>query len=165
MLTNLKEAIEALKQRIRFNLTLAQEVEEEIKEILKEPVSTQRSKKLNERFIKNKKLMSENEDSLNLQRSIINYLEKHHDELSQFPEIIEYKSNKGKNTLEVSTKIEIKREDYFELTINKSIEFDNLHPYFKDESFANDLISYFIEIEDYEMCARLSKITKNETVK
>jgi len=163
MMTSLKEAIEALKLRVRFNLTLVHEVEEEIKEILKEPVSAQRSEKLNERFIKNKKLMNENEESLKIQRSLINYLEKYHDELSQFPEVIEFNSAKEKNTLEVSTKIEIKREDYFEITINKSIEYDNLHPYFKDERFANDLLSYFIEIEDYEMCARLSKITKNET--
>ena len=158
MIENLNNAVEVLKQRIRFNLKLIHEVEAEIREILKEPVSTKRSEKLNHRFKLNKHLIQENNQALKLQKSIIEYLETYHKELSQFPEAI--KVTNSSKSIEVNTTIEIKREDYFELTVNKSIEYNNLHPYFNDEEFSKELMNYFIKIEDYEMCARLSELKK-----
>lgn len=158
MLENLNNTIDVLKQRIRFNLKFIHEVEEEIREILKEPVSAKRSEKLNHRFNLNKQLIKENNEALKLQKSIVEYLETYHKELSHFPEPIKVKSSS--KSIEVNTTIEIKREDYLELTINKSIEYNKLHPYFNDEGFAKELLDYFIEVEDYEMCASLSKLSK-----
>ena len=134
MVENLKNTVEMLKQRIKFNLNLIHEIELEIKEILKEPVSKERSEKLDRRFNINKQIIKENNEAIKLQKSIIEFLKSYHDELSQFPETIEVENPKKTNAL--SKKIELKREDYFELTVNKDIEYDNQHPYFKDESCA-----------------------------
>lgn len=159
MVENLKSTVEVLKQRIKFNLNLIHEIELEIKEILKEPVSKERSEKLDRRFNINKQIIKENNEAIKLQKSIIEFLKSYHDELSQFPETI--KVENPQKTIALSKKIELKREDYFELTVNKDIEYDDQHPYFKDESFAKDLISYFIEVEDYEMCAKLVSLKDN----
>jgi hypothetical protein len=162
MVANLKGAIEVLKTRIHFNLKLIHENEEEIKLILKEPVSDHRSEKLKNRFNYNKKLIKENEEAIHIQRGIIHYLENYQNELSQLPEIVKFNNSNNKKPVEVNTKIEIKREDYYELTVNKAIEYNILHPYFKDHDFAKDLLSHFIKVEDYEMCARLSKLSKEK---
>ncbi len=50
MIEDLKKSVEILKQRVRFNLDLIHQYEKEVKEILKEPVSEERSEKLNIRF-------------------------------------------------------------------------------------------------------------------
>ena len=159
MVENLKSTVEVLKQRIKFNLNLIHEIELEIKEILKEPVSRERSEKLDRRFNTNNQIIKENNEAIKLQKSIIEFLKSYHDELSQFPETIEVEN--PQKTIALSKKIELKREDYFELTVNKDIEYDNQHPYFKDESFTKDLICYFIEVEDYEMCAKLVSLKDN----
>ncbi len=159
MVENLKSTVEVLKQRVKFNLNLIRDIELEIKEILKEPVSKERSEKLDRRFYINKQIIKENNRAIKLQKSILEYLESYHDELSQFPETIEVEN--PKESIALRKKIELKREDYFELTVNKDIEYDNHHPYFKDESFAKDLMSYFIEVEDYEMCAKLISLKDN----
>lgn len=156
MKENLKNAIVTLKQRIRFNLDLIKQNENLIKEILKEPVSQERSKKLNGKFELNKKLIQENNDSLKLQREIISYLDKYKTNFSESNEV-----NKINNYLEQSDSedeiLEINKEDYFELTVNGELVFDSQHPYFNDESFLNDLLLHFISLENYEMCAQLKE--------
>jgi len=154
MVENLKKTIEALKHRIRYNLDLIQSNEKRIRELLKEPVSEERSEKLNKRFNINNKMIKENDEAIKLQRNIITYLENYADELTHFPEAIEVE--KSKKSIQVNTKVEINREDYFDLTVSKALDFNKNHPYFKDKSFARDLLNHFIEIEDYEMCARIN---------
>ena len=53
-----------------------------------------------------------------------------------------------------------RRIEFFRLTVNKSIEFDQSHPYFNDPSFLKELISEFERREDFEACAHLSGITQ-----
>ena len=51
-----------------------------------------------------------------------------------------------------------KRMDCFRLTVNKSIEFNENHPYFKDNIFLSELIAEFEIREDFEACAALSSL-------
>lgn len=56
--------------------------------------------------------------------------------------------------------IEIERRmDCFRLTINKSIDFNESHPYFNDQTFLFELISEFENREDFEACAALSSMS------
>lgn len=51
-----------------------------------------------------------------------------------------------------------KRMDCFKLTVNKSIEFNENHPYFKDNIFLSELIAEFESREDFEACATISSL-------
>ena len=51
-----------------------------------------------------------------------------------------------------------KRMDCFKLTVNKSIEFNENHPYFKDNIFLSELIAEFESREDFEACATISNL-------
>ena len=52
-----------------------------------------------------------------------------------------------------------KRMDCFKLTVNKSIEFNENHPYFNDSIFLSELIAEFESREDFEACAALSSLS------
>ena len=159
----LRETIESLKLRIKFNLGLIHSNEEKIKEILKEPVSELRSKKLGYRFNFNKKLLQENTDGIKLQKELLSYLENYHNNTEVYSE----KSNEVDQSAETNTiKNEINKlskEDYFDLTINDAINFDIRHPYFKDELFVNDLLKHFTQTEDYEKCSLLLNLKKSHS--
>jgi len=163
MLDNLKKTLEVLKQRIRFNLDRIHENEGQIKKILKEPISIERSEKLNKHFGVNKRMITENNEALKIQKDIIHYLETYHSEIAKFPQITSTNHDSHQEILNSGiTKIEISRDDYFQLTINKEIAFDLRHPYYEDKEFLYLLMDYFISTEDYEMCAYLSTIGKNQ---
>jgi len=147
---SLKNSVEILKDKVRINLELIHQNELQIKEILKEPVSEIRSKKLEEKFKVNKRILAENNDCLKLQREINKYLEKY---LYNFSKSVTENSN---NTISEENDKAINRDDYMKLTIKGAIDFDNKHPYYHDEVFLSDLISYFISIEDYETCSKLA---------
>jgi hypothetical protein len=152
----LKNGIEILKQKVQFNLEVITKNEKKIKEILKEPISVERSKKLNDRFAFNKSLLKENKEALQIQKSLLNYLENYKVDIDD-PDIlseIDYLENDFKPDAEIS------REDYFDLTISEAICFDNRHPYFNDKKFIQDLLKYYTEHENYEMCSVLLKSTK-----
>ncbi|MFC2152483.1 hypothetical protein ACFLSE_08150 [Bacteroidota bacterium] len=164
MLEKLKNTVDILKQQIRSNLDLIHENETKIKEILKEPVSEIRAERLNRRFNFNKKIFQENNDTLRLQKEIINYLETYQNNISDTFEITEKKVDSDHNSYHKKVKIELKKEDYFELTITGAMEFDAHHPYLNDEEFLNNLLTFYINQEDYEMCARLTNLDKNKNL-
>lgn len=48
-----------------------------------------------------------------------------------------------------------------DLTKNKEIAFDKVHPYFNNIKFIKELLDYFIETEEYEECASLQRLVYN----
>ena len=155
---SLKSSIEILRQRVRSNLDVLHQNEKKIKEILKEPVSKQRSEKLNNRFNANKEILKENNDALLLQKDIILFIENYFNESNSFSLTIQTSEQKTNNVISKNKIIELKKEDYLDLTINGALSFDENHPYYKDENFFNDLLNYYSEIEDYETCNKLTKL-------
>jgi len=165
MIEDLKKTLESLKKRVRFNLDRIHDNEKQIKKTLKEPVSGERSEKLNKHFGINKRMIKENNEALKIQKDIIHYLENYHTDIVKFPQIINTEhDSQQKNLNSENTKIEISKEDYFKLTIRKEISFDSQHPYHQDKEFLDHLMDYFISTEDYEMCAYLSEIGKNQLI-
>lgn len=157
MIEILKNSVDILKQRVRYNLDLLHQNENSIKETLKEPVSEKRSEKLNQQFFLSKKIIAENNETVKLQKEIKSYLDNYHNTITEFTQGRDLKNNSTELENEIC---EISKEDYFNLTIKGEIIFDVHHPYFRDESFFNGLLSYFISIENYEMCSQLVELDK-----
>lgn len=157
MVEYLKKAAEVLKQRIRINLDQIHHNEEQIKEILKEPVSSDRSERLNRRFKINKKMIDENNLALKLHKDIVHYLESFQETIISPQQFINSMEESKDYSHKENYTIKLKKDDYFDLTINKEIEFDARHPYYDDPEFLNSLLDYYISVEDYEMCATLKQ--------
>ncbi len=130
-----------LKTRVNSNLDIIKKNQKKIKNILQEPVSGDRTKKLEQESAINKKLLSENHDFINMQLTLINFMEKYRDTLNQLDVGVELFNDDD--------------IDYFEMTIEGRIPFSKNHPKFDDNDFFEKLIAYYTEHEDYETCARL----------
>jgi len=150
MLTHLRQTVEKLKSRVQQNLDIIHKNEKIVKELLEEPVSNERSRKLEEKYQENKKLLTENNDSIKLQLQLTKFIDTYKNE---FEGIEEGQINKAEAPEEAAASLT--REDIFELTVNKEIHFDENHPYYEDEAFFNALMEHFSNIEDYEMCGLL----------
>ena len=161
MKEHLKKTIEFLKKRVQHNLKIIHANEKNVRNILQEPVSSSRSERLEEKFNINKRMLEENNDSIKIQLSIIRFLDKFSNELEDYIKKLETeneKNNIAQNIIEEKNDSDVEnlsRDDYFELTINNSIEFDQKHPFFDDEEFFNQLLEYYSNIENYEMCSKL----------
>jgi len=155
MLTQLKQTVEQLKSRTQQNLNIFYKNEKIIKELLELPESNDRSRKLEEKYNENKKLLKENDDSIKLQLQLTKFIDNYKNELE---EAEEEQSNNPKASKEANASLT--REDIFELTIKKEFQFDENHPYFNDEEFFNELMDHFSSIEDYEMCSFLQENKK-----
>jgi hypothetical protein len=164
MLENLKGSVEILRQRVRSNLDLLHQNERKIKEILKEPVSKKRSEKLNRRFNSNKRILKENNDAILLQKDILLFIDNYYSDVNTLTEASK-SNNPNTSIVKLNNKIvEIKKEDYLDLTISGAMKFDKQHPYFNDKKFYNELLNHFTEVEDYEACSRLTKLVKENNI-
>lgn len=141
----IKKAIEVLKDKVKCNLLEIQSNQKEIRGLLKQPVTAERSALLEEKYASNKALLAENNDFINVQLTLTNFLDKYNN--SDFFE-----------TALVSTPKRFTNEkECFELTINGQIPFNVQHPFYNDDKFFNKLLAYYQNIEDYESCSRLVK--------
>lgn len=161
MIEILKNSVDILKKRTRYNLDLLHQNENSIKETLKEPVSEKRSEKLNQQFFLSKKILAENNEMVKLQKDIKNYLEIYHNDIIEFSQGIDLDNKSTELGNEI---FEISKEDYFDLTIKGEIIFDTHHPYYNDETFFKGLLAHFISIENYEMCSLLVELDKSKNL-
>lgn len=144
----LQTTIEQLRFHVMKNLELVRENEQQIKEMLKEPVSSTNAHILSDKYDFSKKKLAENNDFINLQLSIINFVYK-------YKSIWDKKNEMAcvqENVPEV-----ISREECFQLTIDSKIEFGPNHPYYYDDSFFYNLLEFYKEQEDYEKCDEIVK--------
>lgn len=164
MKEHLRKTIEYLKIYVQHNLSVIQKNEKEIKEILQEPVSNARSHKLDIIRAINKALLKENNDYLNLQMHIIQIMDKHARKMNNAVN----KSLKFNNKQDISpveenneqeeSEKEFSFDDLFTMTINGELPYNEKHPLFEDTRFYNNLMSFYIEKENYEMCNQLKKL-------
>mgnify|MGYP006291238081 len=149
------KTIEILKERVKHNLSIINNNEKEVRKILDEPSSKSRSAQLEEKYSQNRRLLKENNDSIQLQLQLTKYIEayREHWESDNFDDYagstFEYNEDDEDDMIMYS------QEEYFELTINGEIKFDPSHPFFNDDQFFNDLLNYYKSIEDYETCGFL----------
>jgi hypothetical protein len=140
----IKRTIEHLKEKIKNNLLEIQNNQKEIRSLLKQPVSAERSSELEGKYSINKILLAENNDFINVQLTLTNFLEKYNSS-----DIFEKESTTSSPCNCTGEK------DCFELTINGLLPFNTEHPFYNDDNFFHKLLSYYQEIEDYENCSKL----------
>lgn len=154
MKEQLQQVINSVRKHVLKNLDLLKTNEMHIKKLLDRTLSPERTKELNDCYQYSRTLLSENSDFVNLQVTIMNFLNK-------YRHMMETESTvKANIALSNGYSQYLSREDYFNLTIANDIPFDLHHPYFHDKEFADDLLGYFEHAENYEMCAQLLKMKK-----
>jgi len=136
-----QKTIESLKEKVRSNLLDIQQNQKEIRELLKQPASDERSEKLEQRYSLNRVLLAENNDFINVQLTLANFIEKY--------------GNTNIFVDDISEDKIVSEEGCFEMTINGQMDFNSKHPYFNNEIFYTKLLEYYQGIEDYENCSKL----------
>lgn len=146
----IQRAITILKLHVKSNLEVINQNQSRIKEILKSPASSERSVHFERHYEVNKNLLSENNDLINVQLTLINFLEK-------------YKNSaiiQDSQPLMDLTCIN-DEEEIFTLTVAGNLPFDREHPNFEDNGFFEKLLDYYREREEYEKCQKLIEIKKD----
>jgi hypothetical protein len=138
----MQQTIRILKDKVNHNLEIIKENQQHIKEILKEPYSDDRSRRLKERYDTNKTLLMENNDFINVQLTLINFIDKYKNSVV----MAEVQSNRHNMS---------SHADFFQATIAGELPYDQKHPFFNDEEFFGKLLNHFQNREDYEMCSKL----------
>lgn len=139
----IQETIELLKSRVKTNLEKIKDNQLKIKEILKQPTSSERTVKFEEQYQENKNLLAQNNDFINIQLTLINFLEKY----------------KNSDTFNIETPVNHGNvEEVFEYTVRGKMQYDPNHPYFSDNSFFERLMHYYQDNEQYEQCEKLMRL-------
>jgi hypothetical protein len=143
----LQRTIEILKKRVKENLDTINQNQSEIRQLLTQPLSAERTYYIEKHYDINKVLLSENNDFISLQVTLLNFMEKYKD----FPILDE------EELPELSPELFMDEHELFELTIQGKLAFNIAHPKFEDEDFFQKLLTYYSALEAYEKCNTLLK--------
>ena len=143
----IQKTIEALKKKVKKNLELINSNQKVIKQLINEPNNPERSTEFVRYYDANKTMLQENNDYINIQLTLINFLEKY-----KGTAVIE-ESLPIVDIYSINDEIEI-----LDLTVKGIVKFDEDHPRFHDSDFINKLIMHYGRIEEYEKCQELSEL-------
>lgn len=154
MIAELKQTIEVLKSKIGANLYEIKNNEQAFKNMLKVGISTENKLELEKILDNNKALLVENFDFLNMQITLLKFLEKYKNATIKTPEF---------NNCEYPEQVNIEKNniDYFEYTITGLMPFNSQHPCLYNDTFINKLLNYYNEREEYEKCSEIINIRKH----
>ncbi len=140
----LQKTIDVLKKRVKNNLKAINANQKVIKELLNQTGGAANSADFERYYEANKILLQENNDFINIQLTLINFLEK-------------YKGTAVlDNTLPVVDIYSISDEvEVLELTLKGVVEFNENHPKFNDSGFIDKMIAHYESLEQYEKCQEL----------
>jgi hypothetical protein len=149
MKTMIRKTIDMLREKVKKNLTQIQNNQKEIRELLKQQVSVIRTEQLEKKYAVNKSLLSENNDFINVQLTLTNFLEK-------------YDESTLLGNVSVESLIFKNEDECFEHTINGTLIYDLNHPCYADEKFFSRLLNYYQQLENYEKCSELVNTKKQQ---
>jgi hypothetical protein len=145
MRNTIRNTIDMLKEKVKANLKEIQNNQKEIRVILKQPASLDRSVELEEKYAMNKVLLAENNDFINVQLTLSNFLDKY-----SHTDILENEM--------VTVPVQFRNEnECFDLTVNGRLVFNQSHPFYNDDNFYGKLLQHYQKVEDYEACSELVK--------
>ncbi|NJO69871.1 MAG: hypothetical protein HC830_11845 [Bacteroidetes bacterium] len=145
----IKKTIDLLREKVKENLTHIQNNQKEIRELLKQQVSASRTEELEKKYAMNKSLLAENNDFINVQLTLTNFLEKY--EETALLGCIQGESHGFRNV-----------DECFELTVNGILMYNSSHPYYADDKFFHRLLIYYQQLENYEKCSELVNTKKQQ---
>lgn len=185
MKSQMNSLLETLRTRVKANLETIHENEKKIRQVLSEPLSSDRSEKLKSLLSFSREILLENNDNLLIQKQLCEFISKYK-ELPHYNEVLlalpnrmgnentedeqgdsqrvskfldEVKSINSQMGFEVEPDNLNSIEPYslFSRTIQGEILFNSTHPMFKNEQFYNKLLNFHIAREEYEVCAKIKK--------
>ena len=148
MIELMKQTVEVLKTKVAVNLEEIRKNETRFRLIVAEGINKIHVLELNSIIENNKGLLAENIDIINIQISILRFIEKY-----QYTLITQ---NVAQDFIELEENME--SMDYFDLTIKGDLPYSPAHHLFNDDSFFGKLMSYYESKEDYEKCSDLIKM-------
>ncbi|HON19622.1 MAG TPA: hypothetical protein PK990_10720 [Salinivirgaceae bacterium] len=170
------QAIDALRQEVTENLKIMRDNEKKARQLLHENgFDPDARKQIDALYDKNRELLKINKEAINLQLQMVNYLNALRgikpmcEEKITFSPQMENLEQNLRNTYNVHnehsyssgnvtcSKNIISFDEVFEKTINGELEYNENHIYFNDDDFYKKLMNHFIEIENYEMCAKIAR--------
>ncbi|HBH49455.1 MAG TPA: hypothetical protein DDX98_12485 [Bacteroidales bacterium] len=147
MVEYITKTIEELKQRVKSNVDLINKNQDAIKQMLKHSRSEEYAGQYDIYNTKNRELLAQNNDLINVQLTLVNFLDKY------------------KNTAIIRQDIPLidiysitDIQEVFALTIKGIADFNEQHPYYYNAEFIDKLIVYYENKEDYERCEQLQKL-------
>jgi hypothetical protein len=151
----IQRTIDLLKNRVKENLEIINKNQTRINEMINQPPSAERTYHIEKNYALNKSLLTENNDFISLQLSLLNFLEKYKDSSTLQEE---------EETVDLNPSSFLDDDELFELTVQGKLNFEFGHPKFNDDLFFNKLLSYFAAIEAYEKCNSLLRLKKKDQV-
>ncbi len=140
----IQKTIDVLKSRVKKNLKAINKNQKVIKALLNEPNTPERAAEFEKYYAANKVLLQENNDYINIQLTLINFLEKYKGTAvldDEIPVVDIYS---------ITDEVEV-----LDLTLKGVVKFDENHPRFNDGRFIDRLIRHYEKTEEYEQCSRL----------
>jgi hypothetical protein len=142
----LRQLLDEMKNKVVANLEEVKKNEAGIRELLSAPYSNEKNISLEKQFIRNKNLLAENMDYLELQIKIVTIIDKYkNSDLIRLP-------------LESIIEQEPLNIDFYNETIEGRLAFDEYHPCYNDEEFIDRLLNHYLEQENFEQCKKLLDI-------
>lgn len=140
----IQKTIDILKLRVKNNLEIINTNQRSIKEILKNKNSMDGSMEFEKYYGINKTMLHENNDYINIQLTLINFLEKY-----KGTAVLE-------DTLPIVDIYSITDDcEVLDLTLKGVVKFDEKHPRYHDTDFIDMLITHYQRNEEYEKCQSL----------
>lgn len=150
--------IDLLKKKVKENLEVINNNQTLLNDLLKQPYSSERTYLIEKNYSANKALLSENNDLIGLQISLISFIEKHKESLAKWEE-------ESEKAVEQDLAAYLDDDELFDLTIQGKLGFGHLHPKFSDDLFFNKLIGYYASIEAYEKCTAMMNLKKKNELR
>jgi len=148
MKDQIEKLILSLKIHIKNNLEIINKNQKRINELIKSSFTKDTEKEYENLKQVNKILMNENDDCINLQIVLSNFLNKY-----RFSEFMN-----AEYVTEVSGYLN--EEEIYYLTINEKIPINISHPAFKNEDLLKKILDYFTKCENYEKCNEILNLMK-----
>jgi predicted house-cleaning noncanonical NTP pyrophosphatase (MazG superfamily) len=144
-----KKILRILKDHVSQNNQEIQYNQDEINRLLSAAADNSGSNDLEYKNALNKELLEENEEFIQMQLQISDFMEKYG---HLFPEQEDSDDNEF-----------IEQDEglpYFTKTVSGQLDYGPEHPQFHNIRFFNELLKYYQDREDYERCDQLIRIKK-----
>lgn len=142
MLSKIQQTIEEIKSKVSNNVALINSNQQAIKVMVSQ--SDEFAGQYEEFVQQNKILLAQNNDLINVQLTLMNFLEKYKDTAIL---------KEDKPMIDIYSITD--RQEIFTLTIKELIPFNVRHPYYNDSEFISKLLVYYESKEEYEKCQEL----------
>lgn len=145
----INKLLSVLKGHVNQNNKEIQLNQQDIDKLLVKGSGTVKKKDLDDKYALNRQLLDENTDFVKMQLELTDFLNKY-----------DFLFTEQKQAVTDFQQDQDDDRNLFRQTINGNLKFDAAHPQYNNPRFFNDLLQYYEQHENYEMCDKLLKTRK-----